>query len=115
MTPSQSWTEGVNKRGISLEKVAEVCSFNAAKIFGIYPEKGIIAVGSDADLVIVDLDKKVRVTPDTFPSACDWTIYDGWDFTGWPVVTILRGTVVMQDGKISPEPGLGKCLFCKSN
>ena len=108
-------SEGVNKRNLPLQKVAEVCSFNAAKIFGIYPQKGIVAVGSDADLVIVDLNKRVKVTPDTLHSACDWTIYDGWEFTGWPVVTIFQGEVVMQEGKILAEPGIGNWLFCESN
>lgn len=108
-------SEGVNKRRISLERVVEVCSFNAAKIFGIYPQKGITAVGSDADLVIVDLNKRVKVTTENLHSACDWTIYDGWEITGWPVVTILKGRVIMQDGNILSKPGIGKCLFCKSN
>ncbi len=108
-------SEGVNKRNLPLEKVAEVCSFNAAKIFGIYPQKGMVAVGSDADLVIVDLSKRVKVAPDMLHSACDWTIYDGWEFTGWPVVTIFQGEVVMQEGKILAEPGIGNCLFCESN
>jgi len=106
-------SEGVNKGRISLEKLVEVCSYNAAKIFGILPQKGTIAVGSDADLVIVDLDKRMKVTPEILHSACDWTIYDGWDVTGWPVLTILRGQVVMQEGKITAEPGIGKFLYCK--
>jgi len=109
-------SEGVNKRQLPLEKVAEVCSYNTAKIFGIFPEKGTIAVGSDADMVIVDLNKKVKVTPDvlhTPPELCDWTIYDGWEFTGWPVATILRGNVIVEDGKIVGKPGNAKWLHCK--
>ncbi len=108
-------SEGVNKDRITLEKVAEVCSFNTAKIFGLVPQKGIIAVGSDADLVIVDLHKKVKVTSDTLHSACDWTIYEGWEVTGWPVATIFRGQVAMEDGKVVSEPGTGRILFRRSN
>ncbi len=106
-------SEGVNKGRISLEKVTEVCSYNAARIFGRFPQKGTIAVGSDADFVIVDLKKKVKVTPEllhTPPDVCDYTIYDGWEFVGWPVCTILRGNVIVEDGKIIGTPGNAKWI-----
>ena len=104
-------SEGVNKNRISLEKVVEVCCQNPAKVFGLYPRKGTISANSDADLVIVDLNKKVKFTPQMSPSLCDWSIYDGWEFKGWPVCTILRGKVIAEEGKIVVQPGNGRYLF----
>lgn len=103
-------SEGVNKRGLSLEKVVEVSSYNPARYFGIYPQKGTISVGSDADMVIVDLDKEVTWSAAMSPSNCDWSIYEGWRFKGWPVLTMVKGEVVMEDGKITGEPGHGRYL-----
>ncbi len=91
---------GVNQDKISIERVAEVTSYNAARIFGMYPRKGTIQVGSDADLVIVDLDLQKTVTPELLQSYSDYTIYDGWKLKGWPVMTIVRGKVVMEDGHV---------------
>ncbi len=106
-------SEGVSKRGLSLERVVEITSYNPARYFGVYPQKGTISVGSDADIVIVDLNKKVKwnvgmVSP---PSVADWSIYDGWEFKGWPICTILRGKVVAEEGKIVAEPSVGRYLF----
>lgn len=103
-------SEGVNKGRITLEKVVEVCSTNPARVFGIYPQKGALAVGSDADIVLIDLNKKVKVNWDMLHSRCDWNIYDGWEFTGWPVMTILRGRVVVEEGKVKAEKGTGRYL-----
>ena len=104
-------SEGVNKKRISLEKVVEVCCQNPARVFGLYPRKGAIRVNSDADLVIVDLNKKVKFTPQMSPSLCDWSIYDGWEFKGWPTYTILRGKVIAEEGKIVSQSGIGRYLF----
>jgi dihydropyrimidinase len=106
-------SEGVNKRKIPLEKIVEVSSYNAAKIFGLYPEKGTIAIGSDADFTIVDLKKKVVVNAEILNSSADWTIYDGWEFKGWPIVTIVRGNIVVEDGEIVGKPGTGKYIYRK--
>ena len=89
---------GVNQDRINIERVAEVTSYNTARIFGMYPRKGTIQVGSDADLVMVDLEQQKTVTPELLQSYSDYTIYDGWKLTGWPVMTIVRGRVVMEDG-----------------
>ena len=105
-------SEGVKKGRIPLEKVVEICCYNPARVFGLYPRKGTISVGSDGDLTIVDLDKKVKVTPDVLHSAADFTIYDGWEMKGWPVMTICRGNVVMEEGEIVGKPGTGR--FIKS-
>ena len=107
-------SEGVNKGRISLEKLVEVCCYNPAKIFGLLPKKGNISVGADADLVIADLDKKVKLTADMLHCPhCDWTIYEGWEFKGWPTMIILRGNIIVQEGKILGKPGMGQYLCCK--
>jgi dihydropyrimidinase len=103
-------SEGVNKGRISLERVVEVCSYNTARIFNLYPRKGTIAIGSDADLAIVDLHKKVKVSPDILHSTSDYTLYDGWTLEGWPTSTMVRGKVVMQDGNVAAKPGTGVYL-----
>ncbi|MHB8917886.1 MAG: dihydroorotase [Desulfocucumaceae bacterium] len=91
---------GVNKRGVSLLKVAELMSKKPAEIFGIYPQKGIIAPGSDADLVVIDLDKTVKVDHKDLGSASDFSLYDGEELKGWPVMTIKSGQLVVKDGQI---------------
>ena len=90
-------SEGVNKDRINLQRVTEVTSYNTSRIFGLYPQKGTIQIGSDADLVIVDLDLKKKVTPELLQSYSDYTIYDGWELCGWPIATILRGKIVMEN------------------
>jgi dihydropyrimidinase len=91
---------GVNQDRISIERVAELTSYNAARIFGMYPRKGTIQPGSDADLTIVDLDVEKKVTPELLQSYSDYTIYDGLKMKGWPVMTIVRGKIVMEDGQV---------------
>ncbi len=96
-------SHGVNQDRISIEKVAEVTSYNTARIFGMYPKKGTIQPGSDADLTIVDLDLEQKVTPDLLQSYSDYTIYDGHRLRGWPVMTIVRGEVVMENGQVDSK------------
>jgi dihydropyrimidinase len=103
-------SEGVNKGRISMEKLVEVCCYNPAKIFGLYPRKGSIAVGSDADLSIVDLKKRVKVTTEVLHSASDYTPFEGRELKGWPILTMVRGNVVMEDGEVIGKPGIGKYL-----
>ena len=96
-------SHGVNKDRINIERVAEVTSYNTARIFGMYPKKGTIQPGSDADLTIVDLDLEQNVTPDLLQSYSDYTIYDGHKLKGWPVMTIVRGKVVMEGGQVNND------------
>jgi dihydropyrimidinase len=93
-------SHGVNQDRISMERVAEVTSYNTARIFGMYPKKGTIQSGSDADLTIVDLDLEKRVTPELLQSYSDYSIYEGHRLRGWPIMTIVRGRVVMEDGQV---------------
>lgn len=101
-------SEGVNKGRISFEKLVEVCCQNPAKIFGIFPQKGTIAIGSDADLVIVDMKKQVKIHADKLHHISDFTPYEGMEVKGWPVLTMVRGNIVMEEGKIVAEPGFGR-------
>jgi dihydropyrimidinase len=96
-------SRGVNEDRIRIDKVAEVTSYNTARIFGMYPKKGTIQRGSDADLTIVDLDLEKTVTPELLQSYSDYTIYDGWKLRGWPVMTIVRGKIIMEDGQVASE------------
>jgi dihydropyrimidinase len=99
-------SEGIVKRGIAPERVAAVTSANAARIFGLYPRKGAIAVGSDADIVVANLNRTVTVTPDLL--GLDFTLFDGQQFTGWPELTILRGRPIARDGQLLGEAGYGR-------
>lgn len=103
-------SEGFHKRGIPLERIAEVMSYNVAKIFNLYPQKGNIQIGSDADLTIVDLEKEKTVTHTMLNSSSDFSIYENWCLKGWPILTMVRGNVVMRDGEIVGEKGFGKYI-----
>lgn len=98
-------SEGVNKNRISINKVAEICSFNVANIFGLLPRKGNIEVGADADLVILDLEKKFIVHADELYHISDFSPFEGKELTGCPVLTIIRGNVVVENNEIVTEPG----------
>jgi dihydropyrimidinase len=102
-----TYSEGVSKRGMSLQRFVDVTSANAAKIMGLYPQKGVIAPGSDADLVLIDPGIKKRLTGSDFHIS-DYSIWDGFDIEGWPVMTILRGSVVVEDGEFSARLGGGQ-------
>ncbi|GBC69930.1 L-hydantoinase [archaeon HR01] len=108
-------SEGVNKGRITLEKVAEICSRNAAKIFGIYPKKGTIQVGSDADLVLVDMNRETVLRAEKLYSKCGWTPYEGMKVKGVPVMTIVRGRKVVEEGAIVEKLGVGKYIPRKVN
>jgi len=89
-------SEGVNKGRISIERLAQVASENPARIFGLYPKKGAIIPGADADLVVVDLKRRAKITKDLLHTVTPWSIYEDWDVTGWPVMTLVRGNIVME-------------------
>ncbi|MGI4796329.1 MAG: dihydropyrimidinase, partial [Janthinobacterium lividum] len=85
------FSEGVGKGRISLEKFAQLTAANPARLFGLYPRKGAIAPGADADLVLWDPAKRVTITNDLLQQAIDYTPYEGLEVTGWPVMTLRRG------------------------
>lgn len=97
----------VHERGMSLSRLVQLNSYNPAKRFGLAPRKGTLAVGADADLVVVDLDEERVVTP-TGKGTC---LYDGWKLRGWPVMTVSRGRVVFEDGEVDLDAvGHGRCV-----
>ena len=98
-----------NEGKLTFEKVVEVCSTNVAKIFGC-DNKGSLAVGKDADIVIYDKDKEFTVSVDNMHSDYDHTIWEGAKMHGYPVMTFLRGELVYDNGEFVGEPGMGKYI-----
>ena len=92
-------SEGVHKRGLPLERVVDLISTTPARRFGLYPRKGAIAVGADADFALIDLDKEQAVTVENSHSAQDHNPFAGRSLKGWPVATMLRGLIVFKDGR----------------
>jgi dihydropyrimidinase len=103
-------TEGYHKRKIPLDTILIRATKNPAQIFGIYPRKGTIAADSDADLVVLDIDKEVTVTSKALFSYSDFSMYEGRKLKGWPEVVIKNGKVAFKDGKITLDPGNGRYL-----
>lgn len=102
------FSEGVQKGKISLNKYVEVTSANPAKIFGMYPQKGSLAIGSDADIVIFDPEEKHIISAKTHHMHCDYSAYEGWEVKGKCKTVILRGKIAVDDNKIWIEKGFGK-------
>jgi dihydropyrimidinase len=100
--------EGVLKRGLSLQRFVEVVSTNAAKLFGFYPKKGVIAPGSDADIVILDPTKKHSLNATDLHMGTNVSVYEGMTVTGWPTTTILRGNVIAEADEFIGKPGDGQ-------
>lgn len=100
-------THGVKKRGMSLERLVEVSSTNSAKVFGLYPRKGTITLGSDADFAVVDLNKKRAVSARWVKGVSDFNVFEGEELYGFPERTIVRGKSVYEDGAIVAESGYG--------
>jgi dihydroorotase-like cyclic amidohydrolase len=103
-------TEVNEGRGIGLERVVELCSSAPAKLLDLYPQKGAIAVGSDADLVVLDMDKEMVVRATESYYKCGWTSLEGRAVKGVPVMTILRGRLIAEDGKVTAAPGYGELV-----
>jgi dihydropyrimidinase len=99
---------GVRAGRISLQRMVELLSTNPAKYFGLYPRKGTIAVGSDADIVIFDPEKRVTISASTHHSKCDYNLYEGTEVTGSPELVLLRGKVLVDGDELVAEPGVGQ-------
>jgi dihydropyrimidinase len=104
------FSEGVRTGRISLNRFVELTSTNAARLFGLYPRKGTIAVGADADLVVWDSEASRTVDGTKMYSRAGYSVYDGWKVCGWPVYTISRGDIVCDHGQVTAEPGRGRWL-----
>jgi dihydropyrimidinase len=101
---------GVRRGRISLNRMVELLATNPAKLFGLYPRKGTIAVGSDADLVIFDPTKRVTLSAASHHSRCDYNLYEGTEVTGSPEVVLRRGEVIVDGDELVARPGSGQFL-----
>jgi dihydropyrimidinase len=106
------YSEGVRTGRIELQRFVELGATTAAKLYGLYPRKGTIAVGADADIAIWDPDKEVTIGTAMLHDNVGYTPYEGRTVTGWPVTVLSRGRVVIDDGKLNAERGSGEFLPC---
>ena len=107
------FSEGVRAGRMDLPRFVALASTTAAKLYGLYPRKGAIAVGSDADIAIWDPELPVTIRQENMHDAMDYTPYEGRKVTGWPVTTISRGEVVWRDGAVTGTAGRGRFLPCE--
>ena len=104
------YSEGVVNRGLPLTWMARVLAENPARIFGLYPRKGVIRVGADADLLIYDPDHEGTIAVADHHGMAGWTLYEGWKVHGRPWMTLLRGQVLLNQGRLEQKPGFGRYL-----
>jgi dihydropyrimidinase len=106
------FSEGVGQGRLSLNEFVALGATNHAKLYGLYPCKGTIAVGADADLALWDRGRRVRVTASMLHDRVGYTPYEGRELLGWPVTVLSRGRVIVQDGRLHAERGTGQFLPC---
>lgn len=104
------FSEGVKKGKISINKFVEVMCTNPAKIYGCYPQKGVLLPGLDADIVIIDGDKKSKITHDRLHSAVDYTLYEGKEITGDIELVLQRGEIIVENNVFVGKKGNGRFL-----
>jgi dihydropyrimidinase len=104
------FSEGVRTGRISLSRFVSLISTTPARLFGLFPRKGTIAVGSNADLVVLDPQRHRVIDGAAMQSRAGYSVYDGWDVYGWPRFTISRGDIVLEDGEVIAPPGRGQWL-----
>ncbi len=104
---------GVREGRFGLERWVELCSTAPARLFGLYPRKGSLMPGADADLVVFDPDRTVTLSPASLHENVDYTPYQGLRLQGYPVLTLSRGTIVMRDGEFVGPDGWGEFLRCE--
>jgi dihydropyrimidinase len=102
--------EWVVRRGGDLTVLADVLSTNPARIYGLYPKKGVIDLGSDADFVVVDPKRKEVIRTEAQHTTATYSLYEGREVTGWPVLSTVRGRVVLDDGELKQDPGFGRYI-----
>jgi dihydropyrimidinase len=98
---------------LSLQRFVDITTTTPAKLYGLYPRKGVIAVGSDADVAIWDPDKVVTIRNEMLHHAVDHTPYEGMQVRGWPITTISRGEILYADGEVTSAAGRGRFLRCE--
>ena len=101
------YSEGVRRGRITLGRLVEALAANPARIAGLAPRKGAIAIGADADLVLFDPNQTRTIHAPELHSASDYDVFEGYEVTGWPKLTLSRGEVIVQDGQVLGQPGRG--------
>jgi dihydropyrimidinase len=101
---------GVRAGRITLNRMVELLCTNPAKLFGLYPRKGTIAVGSDADIVVFDPERRFTISSATDHSKSDYNLFEGTEVTGKPEVVLLRGQVLVENDELQVEPGYGQFI-----
>lgn len=104
------FSEGVVKGRIDLPRFVALTATNNAKLYGLHPRKGTIAVGADADIVLWDPERRTTITNDLLHHNVDYTPFEGLEVQGWPQTVLSRGTVIVEDGQLKAEPGRGMFL-----
>ncbi len=108
------YSEGVAKQGLPIWWMARVLAENPARLFGLYPRKGTIRPGSDADLLIMDPDAEATIRASDLHGNAGYTPYEGWEVKGQPWMTILRGRILLNQGRLEQQPGYGQFLPASS-
>ncbi len=103
-----TFTTGVGTGRFSLERMVEILCERPAQLFGLWPRKGTLTVGSDADVVVFDPAAEVTVTASALASRCDYNPYEGMVMRGWPLHTLVRGRFVVRDRNLSATQGTGR-------
>jgi dihydropyrimidinase len=103
-------SEGVGKGRLALERLVEIVSTEPARLFGLYPRKGAVLAGSDADLVIIDPAKEFALSAETLHMNIDYSLYEGLVLKGYPVITVSKGKVICSEGRFFGAPGEGKFI-----
>ena len=101
---------GVREGRISLNRFVELTSTNVAKLFGLYPRKGTIAPGSDADIVVWDPEKRLTISAKTHHTNVNYNLFEGEEITGAPEVVLVRGQVIVENDELVAEPGAGQFI-----
>jgi dihydroorotase-like cyclic amidohydrolase len=101
---------GVNQGKVSLERVVQAVCETPARLYGLYPRKGCLLPGADADILLVDMDVKETLSNDAIVSKCGWTPFDGMQVQGKVMMTILRGAIVAENGQPVGEAGYGQFI-----
>ena len=104
------FSEGVGKGRLTENQFVAVCATNPAKLFGLWPSKGTLAVGSDADVMLIDPKRHFTIHSGVMESRSDFDPYEGYEAIGWPTIVISRGEVIVEDGRVKSRPGRGRLL-----
>jgi len=112
------FTKAVKERDMSIQQFVKITAENPARIMGLYPQKGVIAKGSDADIIILDTvqdpvfdsGKQIIIKNDQMHENVDYSPYEGFKISGWPTMTMVRGSVIVKEKKFFGKPGYGKFI-----